>query len=170
MRTVFRVMLLVVAIGGTVAATAGAGASGQAGVYSVIDRVVFEPATGEPTRMQVWGAFTLVEYMRNSGFTNYAYTQPARGYMYFTLPPTADDITKARREWNDLKSVAGTRQAVAFAYWDRFIRNERLLRVRSADTPANDPDVYYTEFGVVKLGANGGHAALVTQLLKLTER
>jgi hypothetical protein len=167
MRTALRLGVVALA---TALVTASAAASGQAGVYGVIDRVVLEPASGEPDRIQVWGAFVLVEYMPSRGFTNYPYTQPARGYMYFKLPAAPDGIANARREWNDLKSVAGTKQAVAFAYWDRFVRTEKFLRVRSPGAPPDDPDVYYTEFGVVKLGVNAGQAALVEQLLKLAQR
>jgi hypothetical protein len=166
MRTFLRVIVVAGAIG---VVTVGA-ASGQAGVYGVIDRAVLEPASGEPNRIQVWGAFALVEYMPKTGFTNYPYQQPTRGYLYFSLPASSADIQNARREWADLKSVAGTRQAVAFAYWDRFVRNDKMIRIRSVDTKPDDPDVYYTNAGVVRLGANGGHTTLVSQLLKLTER
>lgn len=145
-------------------------ASGQAGVYGVVERVVFEPESGPADRIQVWGAFALVEHIPGQGFTGYAYQQPTRGYVYFKMPVDAAEIANARREWADLKTVAGTRQAVAFGYWDRFRTTERLMRIRPAGDKPADPDTYYTNAGVVKLGAGGNHSTLVAQLLKLTER
>jgi len=162
-----RIALLIVA--GIGFLTVQLWASGQAGVYGVVERVVLEPATGEAERIQVWGAFALVEHMPGRGFTDYAYRQPTRGYLYFKLPTERADVGNVRREWADLKSVAGTRQAVAFAYWDRF-QGHKLMRIRpDADKPA-DPDIYYTNVGVVKLGASGNHTTLVSELLRLTAR
>ena len=156
-------------------------ASGQAGIYGVIERVVFEPNAGAPERVQVWGAFALIERMpsdyRSPGatnvqgqtFTNYQYQRPTRGYLYFKLPEAPADIANAKREWTDLASVAGTREAVAFGYWDRFRSDERIMRIRDgADKPAN-PDPYWTNVGVAKLGSTGNHAAIVAELLKLVK-
>ena len=39
------------------------------------------------------------------------------------------------------KAVAGTKQAVAFAYWDRF-RGDKLVSVRDAATRPADPEIY----------------------------
>ena len=156
-------------------------ASGQAGVYGVVERVVFEPGRESPERVQVWGAFALIEVVRgtradpgwtrvsNHAFTNYVYRQPQRGYLYFTLPEAKDAIVMARREWSDLASVAGTRQAVAFGYYDRD-RGDRLMRIRDAGATPVDPDPYYTDIGVVKLASTGSHAQLVADLAKLIAR
>ena len=138
-------------------------ASGQAGVYGVIEKVVVEPASGPAERVQVWGAFALMETM-GRGFTGYVYKQPQRGYLYFKLPAATADIENARREWKDLASVAGTMQAVAFAYWDRN-RGDKFISVRNAEAAPANPDVYYTDIGVTKLNANGNRT--VEALLKL---
>ena len=138
-------------------------ASGQAGVYGVIDKVVVEPASGPAERVQVWGAFALMETI-GRGFTGYVYKQPQRGYMYFKLPAGTADIENARLEWKDLASVAGTMQAVAFGHWDRN-RGDAFITVRNpAVAPAN-PDVYYTDMGITKLNSSGNRT--VEALLKL---
>ena len=162
-----RVLPVVVAVAGFL--TVHLHASGQAGVFGVIERAVLEPESGEPQRIQLWGAFMLVEYLPNQGFTGYPYAPPARGYMYFKLPDDPAAFENTRREWSDLKSVAGTRQAVAFAYWDRF-RGMKLLRIRDAATKPQDPDVYVTNVGVTKLLANGNQGHLVKGLLDLIPR
>jgi hypothetical protein len=143
-------------------------ASGQAGIIGVIERVVFEPSAEAPERVQVWGAFTIAEYVPSQGFTRF-YGPGSRGYLYFTLPADRTRVENARREWADLKAVAGTKQAIAFVYWDRF-RSDKLVSVREAATKPMVPDVYTTDLGVTKLGATGPYEALVAQLLKLIER
>jgi hypothetical protein len=91
-------------------------ASGQSGVYAVVERVAVDPASGPAERIQVWGAFALME-RTGRGFTTYVFRKPARGYMYFQVPAgKPEDVENARREWKDLASVAGTRQAVGFGY------------------------------------------------------
>ena len=142
-------------------------ASGQAGIYGVIERVAFEPATGAPERIQIWGAFSFVEHIPDQGFTNYA-SAAKRGYLYFKLPADQKDIDNTRREWADLKSVAGTRQAVAFAYWDR-VRGDRLMRIREDGAKPDDPDVYRPQIGVTKLPATGAHAEIVANLKRLLD-
>jgi len=143
---------------------AGVHASGQAGVYGVIDKVVIEPATGPAERVQVWGAFALMETI-GRGFTGYVYRQPQRGYLYFKLPAGSADIENARREWKDLASVAGTMQPVAFGYWDRN-RGDAIISIRDPALAApTNPDVYYTDMGVTKLNSSGNRT--VEALLKL---
>lgn len=84
------------------------------------------------------------------------------------VPESASDIANAKREWADLASVAGTRQAVAFGYWDRF-RGDKIMRIRTATTAPEDPDVYLTDVGVAKLGGTGNHAAIVSELLRVLD-
>ena len=172
-----RIHIVIALLGGFVAANLYA--SGQAGIYGVIERVVFEPNDAMPERVQLWGAFALIE--RTSGsyngsnytqvqgqvFTNYQYQRPTRGYLYFKLPEATTDIANAKREWKDLASVAGKREAVAFGLWDRFRGDDKLMRIRDAAEKPQDPDVYLTNLGVARLGANGSHAAIVDELLKL---
>lgn len=152
--------------------------------YGMIENVVFEPDEAGARRVQVWGAFT--------------YTQPAetalnvavsprveRGYLYFALPDGASpgDVRLVRREWADLKAVAGRDQAVGFGAWDRagtFNQSRSAgdavfvpkpvngqpssLRVRPATEIPSNPAPYQTNVGVVKLSASGNHASLVGQL------
>jgi hypothetical protein len=156
---------------------AGVHASGRAGIYGVIERVVLEPNDGAPERAQIWGAFALIERtssMYGAGtevqgqmFTNYLYERPARGYLYFTLPQTSADSAIAKREWADLVAVAGKREAVAFGMWDRFRGDDKLMRIRGANETPQNPDVYLSNVGVARLGSAGNHASIVAELLKL---
>ena|SRR5687768_7142820 len=138
-------------------------ASGQAGVYGVIEKVVVEPATGPAERVQVWGAFALMETI-GRGFTGFVHKQPQRGYLYFKLPAGTTDIENARREWKDLASVAGTMQAVAFGHWDRN-RGDAIISVRNPEAAPANADVYYTDMGITKLNSSGNRT--VEALLKL---
>jgi hypothetical protein len=128
-------------------------ASDRIGIYAVVDKVVFEPNDQRPERILVWGAFAVAT--RNDR-DNYDAVQ--RGYLYFTAGSSA--MTHA--EWNDLKSVAGTRQIVGFS--SRF---GQTVRVRAAaDTPAK-PDSYATGVGVNVVRANTDYApikALASQI------
>lgn len=159
-RNVLFVMLLLAALPVCVRA------SGQSGVYAVIEKVVFEPATGTPQRVQLWGAFALMERTPDS-FTGYAYSKPTRGYMYFGIPKDSADADDARREWRDLASVAGKRQAVAFGYWDSY-RHDSTPTVRAADVTPINPDAYLMDVGLTKLPA-GSPGGIVDQLLQLVK-
>jgi hypothetical protein len=170
-------------------------ASGPVGIYGIVERVVFEPNEQAPERIQVWGAFALVDGGTAAPVAN---STPTRGYLYFKLPVVVDgfvsmaDLTLVRREWADLKAVAGTGQAVGFGSWqyigrfddmqqsgkgyvfENIVRpiNGRMsrggqqtdLRVRLASETPAAPVTYQTDSGIVKLAATGSHAALVRQL------
>src|SRR5437870_822109 len=105
MRKTMRVVL-----GAVIVVGAGliAHASDRVAVYAKVDKVVFEPNEQAPERVQVWGVFSVADW-RNNNMNDYQPT--ARGYLYFTLGKNPEI---ARREWTDLKSVAGTNQIVAF--------------------------------------------------------
>jgi hypothetical protein len=150
----------------TALAATPAPVSDPTGVYAVIDRVVFEPDQENPERVQVWGVFSVAVPTSFNAFT------PAkRGYMYYALNPEGEE--RSRGEWNDLKSVAGTRVAVAFgrARFGMIIRGpsdsvalaqsvrmgERGNgRVRATREKPAEPDRYPLGFGVVKLEQGGG--------------
>jgi hypothetical protein len=138
-------------------------ASGQAGVYGVIDKVIQEPASGPAERAQVWGTFALME-TSGTNFTGYIYKRPVRGYLYFRLPNHPTDVENARREWKDLASQAGTKQALAFGYWDRNT-GDKMMTVRDASTKPAEPDVYYMNVGVQKLRNPG--SGVIDELIKL---
>jgi hypothetical protein len=123
---------------------AGVHASDPVAVYARIDRVVFGPDAQSPTTIQIFGVFSLATPNdRNE------YQSPARGYLYFTLPP---EDAVARREWNDLKEVAGTTQIVAFG--TRYSSSSAALRVRPLNAKLETPDTYTTGFGVRKVNGN----------------
>src|SRR5688572_25143261 len=89
-------------------------ASGPVGIYGIVERVVFEPSEQAAERIQVWGAFALADGGTDQPLGT---TTPVRGYLYFKLPTVfggyaTGDVKTVRREWNDLKAVAGTGQAI----------------------------------------------------------
>jgi len=128
-----------------VALTAGVRASDRTAVYAKVDRVVMAPSADAPTTIQVFGVFSIAVPNNPND-----YRPPARGYLYFSLPANADT---ARKEWNDLKSVAGTGQIVSFG-----VRYEGVPRLREAsETPAS-PDAYKLNFGVNKVRGNTDYA------------
>jgi hypothetical protein len=170
-----------------VMAASAAFASGPVGIFGVIERVVFEPDEATAERVQVWGAFV---YADGGEATE---TSPVgRGYLYFRLPASSlarpGELDLVRREWQDLKAVAGTGQAVAFGQWgyiggfsglrpDASRTNppyilERApqggaqadLRVRSASESPSRPAAYQTNAGIVKLPDGGSHAEVVRVL------
>jgi hypothetical protein len=115
-------------------------ASGPVAVYALIDKVSFEPSADHPDRVRISGVFI------TSSKQGSVWSDPQRGYLYFSLP--ARDPERARQEWSDLQSVAGTRQVVAFgAGW--FVD----AHVRKPDSAVNSPDEYGLNTGVGKLNA-----------------
>ncbi len=172
----------ILAIVGILVGAAHLAASGSLAIYGIVEKVVFEPSEAAPERIQVWGAFAYVEGVSGQGL---GVSAAKRGYMYFRMDPSKTDIIK--KEWADLKAVAGTGQAIGFGQWiyigafpglqpDARTSNppyilERTqgnpltdLRARPAsETPAS-PALYQTNAGIVKLSETGGHAAIVKQL------
>ena len=167
-------------------------ASGPVGIYGIVERVVFEPNEQAAERIQVWGAFALVDGGTGKPLGT---TPPVRGYFYFKVPTVfggwaKGDVATVRREWNDLKAVAGTGQAIGFGSWGYvgrfedphrggqtyFFENvpkggERTdLRVHVSATPRPTPVTYQTDSGIVKLAAAGSHAAVVKQLQAALEK
>jgi hypothetical protein len=120
-------------------ATAALQASDFTGVYAVIERVAFEPSETAPARIQIWGAFALSDGQRGSNY------KPAeKGYLYYTCEQGKESI--CRKEWADLKSVAGSDTGVGFGY-----RYAPSGRIRKAGEKPADPDVYPIQAGVVKV-------------------
>jgi hypothetical protein len=131
-------------------------ASDPTGIYAFVDRVVLEPNDTAPERIQVWGGFALAMRENRDG-----YHDPKRGYMYFKQRP--GDEAVCRKEWADLKSVAGTRQIVAFG--SRF--DEPMPKVRNADATADSPDPHPKSIGINKVRM--GDFPPLKQLKKLME-
>jgi hypothetical protein len=122
-------------------------ASDRIGVYALVDKVVFEPSADHPERIQIWGAFSIAT--RNDR-DNYEPVQ--RGYLYFTA---AGDKRLTRAEWNDLKTVAGTRDIVGFS--SRFGQS---LNVRAAGEPPRAPDTYVLGVGVHRIRPDRDYAPI----------
>jgi len=182
--------LVVVTLAAIAAFGASLFASGRIGFYGIVEKVVFEPNETAPERIQLWGAFA---YVDGGASQNIAVSSAKRGYLYFRLLSNLvaaenNEVAMKKKEWADLKAVAGTGQAVGFGSWgyigsfevlepDRVAAapsylwerkpsgGERAdLRVRPAsETPAN-PATYQTETGVVKIADTGSHANVVRQL------
>jgi hypothetical protein len=142
-------------------------ASDWVGIYAILERVVFEPNESAPERIKIWGAFVVPVPMSSN-----QYKAAARGYLYFKVAPGKEEIT--RKEWADLKSVAGTGQGIGFAqYWvsnsnDPAGNPHRALdvRVHKASESAV-PDVYPLGIGIVKMSNQGNQLGILTQLKKV---
>jgi hypothetical protein len=120
-------------------------ASDPTGVYAKIDRIVIDNDTA-----QVWGVFaTAKPNDRND------YLPPARGYLFFKLGQNPE---MTRKEWNDLKQVAGTGEIVAFS------ARPFTARIRkSAEKPEN-PDLYSVNTGVTRVRGKTDYAPVRTLL------
>lgn len=130
-----------------VCAAAVLDASDRIGVYALVDKVVFEPTADNPERIQIWGAFTIA---KRSDRDNYDPVQ--RGYLYFTA---ASDKKLARAEWNDLRTLAGTRQIVGFS--SRFGQSAHVRA--PGDTPRT-PDTYVLGVGVHRIQPDRDYAPI----------
>ena len=113
-------------------------ASDRVAVYARVDRVRLQPNADAPDTIQIFGVFSIAE--RNNPND---YRPAARGYLYYRLPAKRD---LARREWADLKTIAGTGQIVAFGN-----RWEGTPRVREANETPADPDEYTINTGLTKV-------------------
>lgn len=122
-----------------------AGASDPTGIYALVDKVVLEPAQGEPERVQIWGVFALAEARRGDN-----YIDPARGYLYCSLRKDKESV--CRIEWADLKKLAGTGQALGMG--SRYYLMSSRVRVRKATEKPEGPDTYPLGWGLQKLDAN----------------
>ena len=172
-------------------------ASGRLGFYGIIEKVVFEPSESAPERIQVWGAFM---YVDGGASQNIAVTAAQRGYLYFRIKSNYEGYTSQaqidlnKKEWADLKAVAGTGQAVGFGrygyigsfgvlepsgvaappsylYENRPSGGDQAdLRVRPATEAPRSPATYQTETGIVKLSDTGSHADVVKQLREALKR
>ena len=121
-------------------------ASDFTGVYAVVDKVVLEPSDAAPQRIQIWGAFALADGKPGSN-----YGPAERGYLYYTCPSGQESI--CRKEWEDLKSVAGKDTGIGFGE-----RRKATGRIRKAGEKPAAPDEYPIARGLVRLSA--GHESL----------
>jgi hypothetical protein len=125
------------------------------GVYARIDKVILEPNATAPERIQIWGAFKLASMKDRDSY------EPAqRGYLYYSLKPGKEEI--CRKEWADLKTIAGTDQIVGFGG-----RGVPRPRLRKADEKVADPDQYQVNFGLVKMNDRNIDYAPIRELKSL---
>jgi hypothetical protein len=125
------------------------------GVYARVDKVVLEPNTAAPERIQIWGAFALASKQdRNS------YETPERGYLYCSLKPGKEEV--CRKEWADLKAIAGTGQIIGFGG-----RDLTRARVRKREDKPADPDVYPLGWGMIKMSDRGSDYPPIRELRSL---
>jgi hypothetical protein len=133
-------------------------ASDPVGIYAVIDKVVVEPVSGATERIQVWGVFALSDGRSGDG-----YQAPQTGYLYLALKPGKEDV--CRKEWADLKALAGTGEGVGFGF-----RYQSPVRVRKAGDRVESPDAHPTGVGVTRMGAQHNQPKILQDLRKLAGR
>ena len=114
-------------------------ASDMVGIYSVVEKVVLEPSDSTPERIQIWGAFAFADQRNGSN-----YEPGQRGYLYYTCPSGQESV--CRKEWSDLKSVAGKGTAIGFG-----MRYKPTGRVRKADEKIASPDPFPIQMGVIRV-------------------
>jgi hypothetical protein len=121
-------------------------ASDFTGVYARIDKVVLEPATETPERIQIWGVFSIATNDNPND-----YQAPARGYLYYRV---AANPEAARNEWKDLKQAAGSGEIVSFG------SRGRTGRLRTANDKPENPDPYGVNVGVTKVRGRTDYAPI----------
>jgi len=117
-------------------------ASDWIAAYARIDKVVFEPNSNAPERVQIWGVFSLANGNRGS-----QYDAPRRGYVYYSILNDKADL--CRKEWADFKSAAGTDTIIAFGS-----RNNGVGHLRKVDDKPSNPDPYPLASGLGKFTRN----------------
>jgi hypothetical protein len=122
-----------------VAATAARG-SDPVGGYAIVDKVILEPSD-KPKTIQIHGSFVLATKRGGN-----EYSSPQRGYLYYEV--VSGKESTSRKEWNDLKKAAGTRQVIGFGTsYD--LKAQGTVR-KASQKPAK-PDVYPLGNGLVKV-------------------
>lgn len=119
-------------------------ASDPVGIYAIVDKVVLEPNETAPDRIQIWGSFAL---STGPGMGD-TYHTPVRGYLYYSFDSLNAEITT--KEWNDLKSLAGTETCIGLAS-----RYSPASRVRGGCEAPVKPEMYpISALGLQKLRTN----------------
>lgn len=136
-------------------ATATARASDPIGVFALVDKVTIQPTPENPQTIQIWGVFCLAKKE-----TRNEYHPPKRGYLYYALP--GDKPEAARKEWNDLRQIAGTGAIIGFAS-----RYKPIGTVHLADAPPKKPLPYPVGFGMVRADARSSEYPPVKALRDL---
>jgi hypothetical protein len=123
------------------------------GVYGMIERLQFEPPTGDPDRVQVWGVFAFADAASPDG-----YGPALRGYLYYTCP--AGQRTACRNDWADLRWFGGLAKGVGIG-----LRTAPVGRLRKENEAPAAPDPYPVKGGLVKVESKDpAYVALVARL------
>jgi hypothetical protein len=80
-------------------------AGGPPPVCMAVDRLVWEPSEAAPTRIQIWGVFTLLQQGTKYG-------TPIRGYLYYAAPKGREE--QCRKDWKVLSQLVAENHLVAF--------------------------------------------------------
>ena len=158
-RSIHSILILASLIVG--AAAVAVRASDPVGAYTIVEKVVRQPNSTEPTSVQIFGAFSFAIRRDANGQITHppgsfvgtadpgdVYAAVQKGYLFYTCPAGKEQTCRA--EWNDLNSIAGTGQIVGFG-----TRWQMTGRVRPASEPPANPDVYPLNVGIVKMGSYG---------------
>jgi hypothetical protein len=105
---------------------------------------------------------------------------PQRGYLYFKLPDGAAEVSAAKKQWTDIKTIAGSNQIIAFGDWKYSGPFEDLyipatggledIRVRKqAEAPAK-PIAYPIKTGLVKIADDPAHESLRSLMKAFLQR
>jgi hypothetical protein len=152
-------------------------ADGPVGVYAMVQKVVFEPSEAAPKTLQIWGVFVWVDGgLKSPGPINL----PQRGYIYFKLPDGASQASAAKKQWTDIKAIAGSNQIIAFGDWRYSGPFEDLyipvtggledVRVRKqAEAPAK-PIAYPIKTGLLKIADDPAHESLRSLMKAFLQR
>jgi len=128
--------------------TSPVGATQPTGILALVERVVLEPAGDRPTRVQVWGAFSI------AAEENGKFQAPARGYLYFQAPAGKEEA--ARKEWADLKRLAQSGKCAAFGN-----RWQQEVKLRKLEAKPEKPDEYPMSIGVREMAAKSDYPPVV---------
>jgi hypothetical protein len=164
-------------------------ASGPLAIYATVEKVIFEPNEQAAERIQIWGAFSFVDGGIRNGRSA---SPPQHGYLYLSVPPrnTPSERDAIKKEWADLKAVAGTDEVVAFGDWGTvggrvLVQNHGParppqrgesgpypveLRVLTESPVRAEPVPYSINTGVVKVSRSVNNSELIEQLKALVKK
>jgi len=152
-------------------------ADGPVGVYAMVQKVVIEPNEASPKTLQIWGVFVWVDGgLKSPGPINL----PQRGYLYFRLPDGAAEATAAKKQWTDIKAIAGSNQIIAFGDWKYSGPFEDLyipatggledIRVRKQTEAPAKPIAYPIKTGLLKIADDPAHESLRSLMKAFLQR
>jgi hypothetical protein len=119
-----------------------AAGSYPAGVWVKVQDVVFEPASGTATSVQIHGAVML--YDGSIGGSYYGYAEPALGYLYYECPKGSEATCAS--EWADVNGNISEPLDVCVGLGDQKVPTGTL---RAPGAPVQDPDAYPIAMGVL---------------------